>query len=454
MKQNRKLDSVMEPETISKNGASSKSRMSRGDCIMISILACFFAIILAFSSCQKFEKESERLEVTPTSLNFDSASDYQKVFISSNSSWSASSSSSWCQVSPSYGYGNSSIEITVDRNSSSNSRETTVAVQQESQVSIRVYQSGVQNSGGGGSTSLSAPTGVTATQNGSSVVVSWNSVQGATSYKVYWSSSTNGTYSLDGTSNSTRYTDYLPLSGYNYYKVKAENNAGESALSSYASCNYSSGGGGGGGGGGGATTVPSAPTGVIATNVGSALIPDIRVSWNSVSGATSYKLYRSSSASGSYSQIGSATTFTYLSDFNPREGSNYYRVRAVNSAGESANSNYALYNYDPSSSVKPCPPTYGNCTVSGTTITMRWSVSTTYGCGIPTKAYLRVKYPTNSQYSNVQTLSGTTTSASFNYSSWVDSEGYVWVGILLENDKGTSGGIPMVYDTKNKKWLY
>ncbi len=83
-----------------------------------------------------------------------------------------------------------------------------------------------------------APTGVTATFSGTQIQVSWNSVSNATSYKVYRSSSANGSYTLIGSPTNTYYYDTNPLTGYNYYKVKAVNSAGESAFSSVASCNY------------------------------------------------------------------------------------------------------------------------------------------------------------------------------------------------------------------------
>lgn len=85
---------------------------------------------------------------------------------------------------------------------------------------------------------LSAPTNVKATQNGSTVVVSWNSVSGATGYEVFYSSSSNGTYYSLGTTTGTSKTDNYPYSGANYYKVVAKNSSSTSDYSSYAYCNY------------------------------------------------------------------------------------------------------------------------------------------------------------------------------------------------------------------------
>lgn len=304
--------------------------------------------------------------------------------------------------------------------------------------------------GGGGSTTILAPTGVSADVSGSRVCVTWNSVSNASYYKVYRASSSSGSYSVIASSTSnTYYYDASPNTN-NYYKVTAVNSSGtESEKSDYAYCYYSSGGGGGGGGG---TTVPDAPTGVNAENYGNAMLPDIRISWNSVSNATSYKVYRSTSANGSYSQIGSSTTNTFLSDSNPRQGYNYYKVKAFNNVGGSSYSSYAVYNYDPGSQLSPCPVHYTSHTATSYQITLRWTNPTTYGCGTPTTAYLRVRNPDSGVYADLQTLSGSATSASFSYGMWADSEGYVYCGIITENSAGTSGGLPLVYNWKTNTW--
>jgi len=172
--------------------------------------------------------------------------------------------------------------------------------------------------------SLSAPTPVSAYQSGNSISVSWGTVSGATSYKIYKSSSSSGTYSQIGTALGTSYTDNSPLCGYNYYKVVTVISSCESSQSSYASANY---------------TVP-APTGLSASQSGTT----VNVSWSSVSNATSYIVYRSSSASDTYSQIGTISNTSYT-DYSPLPGSNYYRVKAINSLCESSFSDYVLVNY-------------------------------------------------------------------------------------------------------------
>jgi hypothetical protein len=87
-------------------------------------------------------------------------------------------------------------------------------------------------------------------------------------------------------------------------------------------------------GSGGGGTVPPAPTGVVATAVSST---QVNVSWNVVSGATSYQVFRRGPG-GSFVQVGTSTT-TSFSDTSAAPNTSYlYRVRAVNSVGASTDS--------------------------------------------------------------------------------------------------------------------
>lgn len=290
---------------------------------------------------------------------------------------------------------------------------------------------------GGGSSSISAPTGVTAsveTYEGVDYIrVAWNSVSNAVKYKVYYSTSSNGSYEYIGYVDDT-YGYVEASNSENYFKVSAVNaNGNESNLSSYAYCHYS----GGGGGGGGGTTAPNAPTGIAATNVGTSSSPQVKISWNSVSNATSYKVYRSASANGTYSQLGSSTSSTYAYDNNPMSGYNYYKVKAVNSAGESSYSSYASFNNTGGgggggggTSYSPCPPTVN---VSGTTSqTVTWTSSTSSGCGTPT-SYEVYKYDPCSDNWELKT---TTTSHSYSVSSSAVNPGINRYAVKAINNEG------------------
>lgn len=327
--------------------------------------------------------------------------------------------------------------------------------------------------------SLSAPTGGSATVVTDGVLLSWNSVNAAEFYVVLRASSVNGsTVSLgyigeNGRVYDTYTVDTNPLEGDNYYFIQACNRFDEKSYSAgpksapiyaYYSGNNSGGGnnnpGGGnnnpGGGsdnpgGGTSTQKPSAPTGLRAYWDGPASYPYVVLSWNSVSNATSYTVYRSTSANGSYSKIGNSSYSSY-SDNNVSIGKTYYyKVTASNSTGTSNYSNYVSVTLEDQR--KPGPVTYGNCTATSTSITLRWTIPTDPSYGKPNKIVLRLYDPTYKIWVDAQELSGTATSVTFSFGMWIDSDGYVRCGVIPYNDYGSGGGSAKVYDTKGKKWI-
>lgn len=89
---------------------------------------------------------------------------------------------------------------------------------------------------------------------------------------------------------------------------------------------------------GGSVTPPAAPTGLTAT----AGRRKITLNWNASSGATGYNVKRSNVSGGPYAVIqANVTTTTYTDSNLPQGATYYYVVSAVNSAGESGNSNQA-----------------------------------------------------------------------------------------------------------------
>jgi predicted phage tail protein len=172
------------------------------------------------------------------------------------------------------------------------------------------------------------PTGAaTAVLSASSIRVSWNPVPGAASYEIYYQiGSTSASMNYAGTSSSASYTHtgLSPETTY-YYYIKAVNNAGASAYSSYASGTTQQ-----------PSTPPSAPTGVTATVLSST---SIRVSWNPVPGAASYEIYYYRGSSYSSMTYAGTTSSTVYEHTGLSPGYNYsYYVRAVNSVGSSPNS--------------------------------------------------------------------------------------------------------------------
>ena len=220
------------------------------------------------------------------------------------------------------------------------------------------YKVAAYNSGGQGVQSnavnvnaVGTPTGVTATAaSTSSITVSWNSVTGATGYRIYRSTSSSGTFTEVGTSTTLSFTNTgLTAGTIYYYKVAAYNSSGTGSQSSTVNT----------------TPIPGIPTGLTAT---SSSASSITVSWSSVSGATGYIIYRSDSASGTFSQVGTSTTTSYTNSYLSAGTTYYYKVAASNNGGASEMTNAI------SAITLPNYPTGVTATVaSSNSISLNWS---------------------------------------------------------------------------------
>ena len=176
----------------------------------------------------------------------------------------------------------------------------------------------------------------------SSIEVSWDAVNGADNYVVYYrlslgagndSFKRNGTEIAKTTANTSISIQGLEFKIYLFW-VTAKNSAGESRDSDveidYPSSPSSS---------GTTTTTLSAPTGLTATAASSS---SIKLSWNSVSGATKYFIFRSEYSSPSMESVVSTATSTSTTITGLKANTKYYFwVKAATSATTSDYSPYA-----------------------------------------------------------------------------------------------------------------
>ena len=165
---------------------------------------------------------------------------------------------------------------------------------------------------------------------------------------------------------------------------------------------------------GGGTTVPSAPTGVSATAQSSS---SIRVTWNSVSGATSYDVYYEIGSSTTKNFAGNATSTSYTHTGLTASTTYYYYIKAKNSAGESG---YSSYDYATTQSSggggsAPGTPTGVNASAtSSSSITVSWSTSSNatgyriYRSSSSTGTYCEVGTSTTTSYTNTGLSANTT----------------------------------------------
>ncbi|MBR3984965.1 MAG: hypothetical protein IKJ92_08465 [Bacteroidaceae bacterium] len=437
--------------------------------------------ILAFASCDNEEDELANLTLSQSFIEIPYTGGSTTIMLDCNKDWYSSISSTTINgktsylnpfsVTPSYGSsGQTCISISGEQNKFIDNitqvlRFSCGEVYRDLVITQKGNPNGMDENGNypnGGDNpidngTISAPQNLRAYAGGYQIRLVWDGVNKATYYGIYYSSSYSGSYDRLGYAYASDGTSILLDAdpGTYYFKVTAATDSQESSFSNVASATVTGNDDGGNDDGGNddnSGQKPSAPTSVYAENYGSATVPDVRISWDAVSGATGYHVYRSTSANGSYSKLGS-TSYTFYSDYSCKVGNvYYYKVKAYNNAGESAFSDYAEFNFKDTR--KPGPAKYGNCTVSGTTMTIRWSVPTDPSYGKPTKALLRVKDPYSDEYATVEEMPGTATSVSFQYLPWVNSDGFIYVGIILENDYGTGGGTPKIYDNNAKEWVY
>ncbi len=286
---------------------------------------------------------------------------------------------------------------------------------------------------GGETGNLPAPTGFVLSQTSEYVQLTWNDVSGAAGYYALWYDLNEEQWYILEETTSTSYKDYIVQAGETYiYGVAAFDSNGNNGEIAYDQITFT--GNSGGGDGGGTTSKPNIPSGVKATP-GSSYIT---VSWNSVSGADYYKVYRSTSASGSYSYINTAYSTKYT-DYDVNTGiTYYYKVTAENSDGESGQSAYASAKISSSgggetTNNSPCAP---SVTCSGTSsVTVRWTPSTGSGCGTPTSYDVKRINPITGQEETLKT--GTTST------SYTDSQPFPGInryGVVAYNSYGDATG--------------
>ena len=178
---------------------------------------------------------------------------------------------------------------------------------------------------GGGGNAPAAPTGLTATPGNGQVTLTWTASSGATSYYVK-RSTTSGTEIQVATALAATYTDTTVTNGTKYYYVvSAYNSYGQSANSAEVSAIP-------------VVAIPSAPTGLTATPGDK----QVALTWTASAGATSYKVKRATTSGGPYPTLVGSPLTSALTDAGLTNGTPYYYVvTAVNTAGESGNSNQA-----------------------------------------------------------------------------------------------------------------
>ena len=183
------------------------------------------------------------------------------------------------------------------------------------------------------------PTNIRYVRDGSTIVVSWDAVQGADYYKIYYDDFVSSACRLDSSGRpsfcdelasrvtGTGYTHDSPDDDRNYYWVVACNSGGCSDIDSANPADF-------------VDTRPGSPTNVRYVRDGSTTV----VSWDAVQGADYYKIYYddfvssacrldSSGRPSFCDELASRVTGAGYTHDSPDDDRNYYWVVACNSGG-------------------------------------------------------------------------------------------------------------------------
>ncbi len=199
-----------------------------------------------------------------------------------------------------------------------------VAGSSTSGVVTTVYADSVTITGGG--INLPAtPANITATPlNSSKITLEWEASPEALSYIIRRALSADGTYvTLTDACNTTFFTDSgLTESTTYYYTIEAVNFVGTSASSAPIGVTTPS------------QTLPSAPKGVRLTPGNRNIV----ISWNAMDEVASYSVKRASEETGTYTEVGTSTSASYIDKSVSVGTTYYYKVAGINALGEGASS--------------------------------------------------------------------------------------------------------------------
>jgi fibronectin type 3 domain-containing protein len=185
---------------------------------------------------------------------------------------------------------------------------------------------------------LDPPNYLMALDLGLQVRLSWNNVNWAGAYLIYRSADGGSTFNqIARVSTASSYYYDTPLTaGDYYYKISTETYDGvEGLLSSAVMTHFSDN--------------LIAPTNLIAQNDGLS----VSLTWNSVTGATGYTVYRATDPGGDYVEIEDATSIPSYINIPSQAGPYYYRVQAFDDHSHRSPMSYFAYVYY---TARPLPP--------------------------------------------------------------------------------------------------
>jgi beta-galactosidase len=187
------------------------------------------------------------------------------------------------------------------------------------------------------------PTGLSAMGGNASVKLNWQLSFGASNYNIKRATVSGGPYTTLSSYTAATFTDITATNGNTYYYVvSAVNTNGQSANSLEVSATPV------------ASSALAAPTGLVALRDDG----QAGLSWNSIAGATSYNIKRSTSSGGPFLTVASSAASSYTDPGLTNGLTYFYVVSAVANGLESPNSSQV--------SITPTTMSYLAGTITGT----------------------------------------------------------------------------------------
>ena len=260
---------------------------------------------------------------------------------------------------------------------------------------------------------LSAPSVTGGKDSQGRPTLKWNAVSGAAKYEVYRARSKDGDYIKYSTVTGTSYTNtsYIESGNTYYYKVRALKSDGTAgAWSSVVSVTYKQ--------------TLSAPT----VTGGNDAQGRPTLTWNAVSGAAKYEVYRARSKDGTYSKYSTTTGTAYTNSSYLTSGATYYyKVRALD-----ANGNAGPYSAVVSVTcrLKLTAPTVTGSTDSQGRPTLKWNAVT----GAAKYEVYRARSK-DGDYIKYSTVTGT----SYTNTSYIENGNTYYYKVRALGSDGTAG---------------